>query len=311
MLTVRKYNPEDKKNWDEFVNESKNGTFLLNRDYMDYHSARFIDHSLLCFDDNLLIGVLPASEHGEEIRSHGGLTYGGLIVGRKMTAQKNLSIFEAIKEYYKGEGFNSFVYKRVPAIFYNYPSDEDLYSLFRVNARVEARNISCAVFMEDRIRFNERRRRNVKKALKRNLVFKESQDYGGYIDMLTEVLQSRYGAKPVHTADELARLASTFPNNIKLYIACEEDKMLAGTVIYETPFVAHTQYIANSFEGRDCGALDFVFDNLINIVYCNKRYFDFGTSNEDGGKYLNESLIEQKQEFGGRGIIYDMYRIDL
>ena len=37
--------------WDTFVQESKNGTFLFVRDYMDYHRDRFQDCSLLVYRD--------------------------------------------------------------------------------------------------------------------------------------------------------------------------------------------------------------------------------------------------------------------
>ena len=80
-------------------------------------------------------------------------------------------------------------------------------------------------------------------------------------------------------------------------------------VVFETDNVAHAQYIANSDEGRQCGALDAVMDYLINQQYANKVYFDFGVSTENNGMYLNEGLAMQKQEFGGRGIVYDFYEI--
>ncbi len=311
MVTCRRFYAQDKKLWDEFVDESKNGTFLLKRDYMDYHSDRFVDHSLIVYDDNTVIGVFPASEHGKEIRSHGGLTYGSLIVSKKMTAQKNLVAFQSITDYYKAEGFEMILYKRVPSIFFSYPSDEDLYSLFRMNATVEYRNISCSIYMPDKIRFNERRRRNVKKAIKAELEFRNSSDFKTYYALLCEVLESRHGAKPVHSLNDIELLASKFPDNIKLYATFAGEQMLAGVIIYETPTVAHTQYIASSFEGRACGALDFCMDKLINEVYKEKLYFDFGTSNEENGTILNDGLIEQKQEFGGRGIAYEVFRLDL
>lgn len=311
MILCKRYSAEYKDAWDIFVEESKNGTFLLKRDYMDYHSDRFMDYSLMCYDDNTLVGLLPASVHGKEIRSHGGLTYGGLIINRKMTAQKNLLIFQTIIDFFKSEGFENIIYKRVPSIYYSYPSDEDLYSLFRMDAQIETVNISCSILMGDRIRFNERRRRNVKKALKQELTFRQTNDYQCYFNLLSEVLESRHGAKPVHTCAEIELLAERFPDNIKLYASFDGERMLAGVVIYETPLVAHTQYIASSSEGRNCGALDFVFDHLINEVYTEKKYFDFGTSNEEDGRVLNDGLIEQKQEFGGRGIAYAIYRIKI
>ena len=310
-LSVRKYSPEQKKEWNLFVEESKNGTFLLMRDYMEYHSDRFTDYSLMVYCENKLVALLPASIHSDEVRSHGGLTYGGFIVNRKMTAQLMLSVFETVTAYLKGEGIKRLIYKRVPYVFYNYPSDEDLYALFRYGAKLTARNISTSILLSDRIRFNERRRRNVKKAVKRNLAFRQSYDYKAYFDVLEEVLASRHGAKPVHTVSEMEYLANQFPDNIKLYASYCGDIMLAGVIIYETPFVAHTQYIASSFDGRNCGALDFCFDKLVNEVYTEKVYFDFGTSNEERGQYLNEGLIEQKQEFGARGVAYDEYTLNL
>jgi hypothetical protein len=41
------------------------------------------------------------------------------------------------------------------------------------------------------------------------------------------------------------------------------------------------------------------------------RYFDFGTSNEQAGRYLNATLVAQKEGFGGRGVAYRCYRLDL
>ena len=106
-------------------------------------------------------------------------------------------------------------------------------------------------------------------------------------------------------------LAERFPENISLWAAYDGQEMLAGIVIYETPLVAHCQYIANSENGRNVGALDLVVDYLINDIYTEKTFFDFGISNEKEGRYLNAGLVGQKQEFGGRAIAYDFYEWSL
>ena len=309
-LRIERYTSDYKNIWDQFVADSKNGTFMLQRDYMDYHADRFTDYSLIVYEGNSVVALLPASLHDDQLRSHGGLTYGGLIVNRKMTAQLNLLVFESIVSYMKDAGLKSLLYKRVPAIYYNYPSDEDLYSLFRIGANLVRRDISTAVYLPDKIRFSERRRRNVKKAIKSNLTFSESTDFKTYIDLLADVLK-RHGTKPVHTAEEIEKLAQAFPDVIKLYAAYDGNEMMAGSLLFVTPDVVHAQYIANSEQGKNIGALDFVFDKLINEVYAESKYFDFGISTEDDGKYLNEGLVSQKQEFGGRGVIYDHYLINI
>ena len=309
MITIKRYTAEDAATWDAFVDASKNGTFMLKRGYMDYHADRFTDHSLLFYRDEELVALLPASQHGDELRSHGGLTYGGMITNRKMTVQLMLSLFDSLREYMQENTIARVVYKRVPSIYYTYPSDEDLYALFRNNAILTRRDISATIFMPERIRFSERRRRGVKNAIKTGIEIKESCDYEQYVEMLSDILAKYHNAKPVHTAAELKLLADRFPDNIKMYASFQDDRMIAGVVMYLTPRVAQTQYIANSDDGRQCGALDAVMNYLINECYSDKEYFDFGISNENEGRFLNEGLISQKQEFGGRAIAYDFYEL--
>lgn len=311
MITIKRYSIEQKNLWDAFVDASKNGTFMLKRGYMDYHADRFSDHSLLFYRDEELVALLPASQHDDELRSHGGLTYGGMITNRKMTVQLMLSLFESLKEYMQENSIARILYKRVPSIYYTYPSDEDLYALFRNNATLTRRDISATIYLPDRIRFSERRRRGVKNAIKSGIEIKESCDYEQYVEMLSDILAKYHNAKPVHTAAELKLLADRFPDNIKMYAAFQDDRMIAGVVMYVTLKVAHTQYIANSDEGRQCGVLDALMDYLINECYSDKEYFDFGISNENEGRFLNEGLISQKQEFGGRATAYDFYELKI
>ena len=309
MITIKRYTAEEAVAWDAFVDASKNGTFMLKRGYMDYHADRFMDHSLLFYRDEELVALLPASKHGDELRSHGGLTYGGMITNLKMTVQLMLSLFDSLKEFMSSNGISRLIYKRVPSIYYSYPSDEDLYALFRNNATLIRRDISATIYLPNQIRFSERRRRGVKNALKNGIVVRESREYEHYIEMLSKILAKYHDAKPVHTAEELRMLSDRFPENIKMYTACQDERIIAGVVMYLTPKVAHAQYIANSDEGRQCGALDAVMDYLINECYSAKEYFDFGISNENEGRFLNEGLISQKQEFGGRAIAYDFYEL--
>ncbi len=323
-MEVTLYNERLKSSWDDFVENSKNGTFMLKRDYMDYHSNRFKDCSLMFYEDDKLVAILPASLHGTELRSHGGLTYGGIVSNKRMTTQKMLDVFDVMKEYLKKNGIKTLFYKRIPSVYHLYPSDEDLYALFRNGAKLIRRDISSAILLEDKIKFSDLRKRGAKKALKHGLTVRQSYDFDTYVDLLTAVLQEYHGTKPVHTAEELKLLSGRFPDIIKLFAAYDEKgKMYAGSVIFDTKQTVHAQYIANSNEGREIGALDLVFDYLIN-EYCfspieergsekvfSKKYFDFGISTEDGGKYLNNGLINQKEGFGGRGIVYDFYEIEI
>ena len=60
-MQVIAYTPEWEEGWNKLVRESKNGTFLIDRSYMDYHQDRFQDCSLIFSEGNKILGVLPAN----------------------------------------------------------------------------------------------------------------------------------------------------------------------------------------------------------------------------------------------------------
>ena len=128
MFDIIRYNPERKDEWNEFVRESKNGTFLFDRDYMDYHSDRFEDCSLMIFRRGKLYALLPADVNGDTLRSHGGLTYGGLVLSEKATTADIMAVLGLLNAYLKGMGVAKIIYKPVPYIYNRQPSEEDLYA---------------------------------------------------------------------------------------------------------------------------------------------------------------------------------------
>lgn len=315
MLKVRRYNTADATEWDEFVGKAKNATFLLKRGYMDYHSDRFTDCSLMVYTqkDNgkapLLIALLPATIHDDELRSHGGLTYGGLIMCGDMTAELCLDVFGVINSFLHDEcGVKRIVYKPTPWIYHSMPAEEDLYAIFRVcNAHIAARDISSTICLDRRPKFSKLRHRCVNKARRNGITVAETNDISNFWQILNDNLEAKYGVHPVHTIDELQLLHSRFPDNIRLFMAYEGDTPLGGTMVFECGETVHTQYISASKRGKEIGALDLVFDYLINERYADRRYFDFGKSTEQLGHCLNCNLIHQKEGFGGRGVCYDTY----
>lgn len=129
--------------------------------------------------------------------------------------------------------------------------------------------------------------------------------------MLTDCLRERHDAVPVHTAAEMRLLKDAFPKNIRLFSGELNGRMCAGTIIYDTGRVAHSQYIASTAEGRQAYLLTLIHNHLINEVFADRDFFDFGTSNEDAGRYLNADLLRQKASLGGTGVAFERYTIDL
>ena len=311
-MEIRRYRREDKELWNSFVSKARNATFLFDRNYMDYHADRFEDNSFMFYHKGKLKAVLPANVAGDTLYSHQGLTYGGLLLDKKATVEDVLECFDSLNSWLRKNGISKVVYKALPWIYQQYPSQEDLYALtWKCKAQLISRDIASTIVVDNKLKFAESRKSGIRKALSLNIEVGESNDVDGFWHVLEDNLGNRYNAKPVHTASEMKLLMSRFPNNIKLYVAKMNGEIVGGTLIYVTPQVVHTQYISASVEGKKHGALDLLFDYIINKVYANCRYFDFGKSTEQGGAYLNEPLIFQKEGFGGRGVCYDWYQWEL
>ena len=308
-IEITRYSCELLHEWNQFVDHSKNATFLLNRSYMDYHADRFSDCSLVIRSKGRIVALLPANISGSIVFSHGGLTYGGLISDHRMTANLMIDIVRSINDFIKVHiGATAVVYKPSPWIYHSMPSEEDLYALSSVcHASLSAREISSTICLDNRPNFSELRRRCVKKAEKAGIDVRECDDFSAFWQILSTNLKCKYGVSPVHSLEEILLLKHSFPKQIRLFLAFLDDVPLAGTVIFDTPQVLHSQYIAASPQGKDIGALDSIFAHIIGNCHGSHRFFDFGKSTEQHGKYLNSSLIFQKEGFGGRAVCYDTY----
>ncbi len=307
-MRIELYTNTYKNQWDNFVKTAKNSHFFFYRDFMEYHKERFEDFSLIILDDKgNIIALLPANRVNEKLYSHQGLTFGGLITSVKMKSVIMLEIFKAIKIFLLSYDIKELIYKSIPYIYHTKAAQEDRYALFRENATLYQTQLSATIYLDKPLKYSNGRKWRLKKVKQLSLVIKESDNFDKFWDLLHQILEKHHGAKPVHNLSEITYLQKTFPKNIKLYEVYKEDQLMCGGVVFENEDIAHLQYVANSDEGRTIGALDLLIDHLIKGVYKEKKYFDFGTSNEDNGKVLNEGLIDQKERFGASGVVHDTF----
>lgn len=226
MIYVKKYNSEMKSEWDYFVNNSKMPMFMFNRDFMEYHKDRFIDASIMFYDDMDLVGVLPASLHDDEVRSHGGLTYGGVICSEKMKQQKMIDCFAAMISFYKSMGISKIIYKSIPYIYHTYSAQEDLYALFLNNATIQKIEPSCTVDLTCPYKMPKGRKAQISRAKRERVHVEETTDFDSFISLENEVLKKYHNTCAVHTGNELASLYKKLPDNIRCFAGYDENKQI-------------------------------------------------------------------------------------
>ncbi len=308
-MKIIKYKHEYKKSWDAAVRESKNGTFLFFRDYLEYHSDRFIDYSLLFFDENDLLAVLPASIDSRVVTSHGGLTYGGLVYRANMTTKKALDCFESLLAYLRENGVEEFVYKAIPYIYHKLPADEDLYCLFINGFELIKREVSSSIPIGVQS-IRGKKMSGHKKAVQSGCQLLETRDAKDILNIVNKNLSEKYSVNAVHTFSEMNYLNSKFRKNIRIFDLIIDGECEGGAILYANDQCVHAQYIATSAKAKLYRGLDFIVVECLSHFQTSK-WFDFGISTENGGRKLNLQLIKAKEEFNMAAICYDTYAISL
>lgn len=310
--TIRHYNASDYSIWNEFVTHSKNGTFLFQRDFMDYHHDKFEDFSLLIFDEKRkLISILPANKSGKILYSHQGLTYGSLLIGQKIKLTEVLEIFKQVLLFLSENKIEKLQLKMIPAIYHLRPSQELDYVLFLAKAQLIRRDSLSVIDLKEKILITSGRKEGIKKAEKLNLILIEVSHFDVFWnEILIPNLEKKHHTKPVHNLEEITKLKQLFPENIRQFNVYQNEDLVAGTTIFESQNVAHAQYISGNENKSENGSLDFLYHELITKIFKNKKFFDFGTSNENQGRKLNIGLNFWKESFGASTVVQDFYEVE-
>lgn len=311
MIEVKRYNVERASEWDAFVANSKNGTFILQRGFMDYHQDRFSDHSLMIYQDQKLRAVLPAHEKDEVLYAHQGLTYGGFVWQKKIKFTQAFDCFKAALVYAHAQGLNTMNLKEIPRIYAQVPSDELDYFLNLAQAKCIKKDVALVIDYDNALGFEKNRREGLNRARRHELKVVCDDNFEGFWDtILIPQLSEKHGAKPVHSLEEIKLLASRFPESIKQVSVYRKEKLVAGTTVFLTPTVVHPQYVMGDSDKNKLGSIDLAYDFIIKEFARGRRYFDFNTSSEDNGALLNSGLLFWKQSCGARCITVNQYEIE-
>lgn len=161
IYTVKRYTASNKLDWNTFVSKAKNATFLFNRNFMDYHHDRFIDHSVIIFKNEEIYALLPANEVDGKIISHQGLTYGSFILAETGTLLYSLEAFKEMLCYYEKQGISEVEIRNIPTFYNTMPADELAYFLFLAKAEMTKRDVLMVIDTTNKLKFKKNRREGI------------------------------------------------------------------------------------------------------------------------------------------------------
>ncbi len=308
---VVRYTSDQKEAWNQFVSTSKNATFLFDRNFMEYHSDRFDDFSLMIYRDEVLYALLPAHREGNRVFSHNGLTYGSFMLQDSGTLLHSFDAFKSMLHYLHEEGIETFDIKMIPTFYNRMPSDELDYFLYLLKATCTKKDVLMVIDYDHQLRFQKNRREGINKALRNGLEVRLDANYEGFWnEVLIPNLKNKHGVKPVHSLEEIQLLAARFPKNIQQVSVYHEGNIVAGTTVFLTHTTVHPQYVSGNADKNGLGSLDLAYDFAINHFKEGRRYFDFNISSEENGTLLNQGLLFWKETCGARTFTADNYSLE-
>lgn len=304
---IQRFSTLYKRAWDDFVSKAEVHSILFYRDYMEYHKDRFEDYSLMIFQEDKLVAIFPANlRPNGEVHTHQGLSYGGLIFEKHTYFKSRVNIYELVLRYFLINNVKGIYLRSVPLCYV----DDNSHAIILdwIGAANIRNDIYSYIPKGAYVGSNKDRKKYLKKAIKNDFKFKESNDYDFFWDrILIPNLKKRHNTQPVHSALEIKNLKNKFPDSIKLFGVFSNTKMRAGVVVFVHRDVAHTQYISAD-EQRSDGSLDYLIDNVIK-KYNETKSFSFGTSSENMGGNINEGLLYWKESFRSLNTVQSFYAI--
>lgn len=309
VLQVIKYSPKYYDSWNEFVLNSVNGTFLFHRDFMEYHSDRFDDYSLMVFDNDKLVAVFPANIHENTVYSHQGLTYGGLVI-KVDTMDKYELYYKSIVDFLQKQDIHKLIIKKPSKPYLKYLDT----NVFLKDYKLINKEWNAILDYSD-YTISKSKLKHYQKNNKQDFKLVQNDNFQPFWDnVLTPLLLEKYNTKPIHNLKEIEYLKSKFPDNIIQYSLYYRNKIVGGiTLFVHQGYMVKSQYGATTDLGKKIRVMDYLFIELIS-KYKNEgySYFDMGTATdprfEEG---FNPGLLNQKKELGCTCYKQAVYEIKL
>jgi hypothetical protein len=296
-IEVRAYEDSYREQWENFIDNSANGTFLHRRSFMEYHGDRFQDASVMVWEGEELLAVFPAHREGDQIFSHKGLSFGGWIYKKGLEKNTQKNIISITLDYFKTLGIQAVSLTPVP-VYYHKETILEQEELLELGFQLLDSKTTYVISLPHKIQ-DRGKRWGLRKAKTAGIEIQEGKlDIVFWNELLVPHHIHKLGFPPVHSWEEISQLSQNHPQNISLYMASLGQELLAGLVLFKHDQVMKIQYSALTEKGKTYRAMDFLVQEL--MAKCEKLFVDIGTAIDPGTKQDKKSLVAWKESFGAK-----------
>lgn len=301
-ISVKPYSLGIKKDWDRVLENSINGTFLHQREFMEYHAHRFEDASLIIYERNIPIAIFPAEREGQKIYSHRGLSYAGWIISSDLDLPQLEMLVKSTLSYWENEQCQLALVRAIPDFYAKSPQQYLWQFIEKYGGKKKFTALHQVIDLPFRIK-NKGKKWGKSKAVQTGLQIRHGMDIPWFWEsLLIPNLAARHQVSPAHSMEEMIYLKNLFPHQIQSVGVYQGQEVLGGAVLFIHERVVHVQYIAALEEGRKYKCLDYLMLYLIEEAFPDKAFFSMGHSQEPQTGLINQGLYAWKKSLGAKAV---------
>lgn len=316
-IEVVEYEDKFRREWDNFVENSNNGTLFHLQAFLDYHpKGKFNFHHLMFFENGKLLAILPGGIVDSNIFwSPVGASYGSLVTN-DIPFETALRLVDTMMEYFDNNNFRE-IFLIPPPIIYNKKITQHIeYAMLYRRFDFELHYISHAIHLrfdgDFLSSFDKTARKTIRKILREGKIYiQESNDYVTFNEILVKN-KAKHNAKPTHSLEDMLRLSKLVPNKVRLNMVYYEDKPIAGSWLFIcNPKVVLCFYNMLLYEYEHLKPVYLIMYETVRWAIENGfEWVDIGVSQDTKSPDPMTpalSLIYFKERFNSRGILRSTY----
>ena len=307
MIECKIFTKTNYTEWENFIDNSTNGTLFHYRKFIDYHkNPPFTDCSLLFYKKNKIIAVLPAAIKDDQFISHPGTSFGSFIYNSQLSYSDASNIMTAFKIFIDQNNYEKIIITLTPDYYNESISHYIEFCLYQLSFKYLRLELSSIVNLNKNIddvflNFKAENRRAIRKAKKEKISIERSDKYDEFYSILKKNLKLRHNVEPTHTIKEIEKIKELFPDQIDLFTAEYNNKVIAGVI----NFICNEQtilafYISHDMKFQNLRPLNLMFSKIFEwSIHNNYKYYDFGLFTDY--EKPNMSLARFKESFWAEG----------
>lgn len=316
MLEIIKYD-ENKHAalWDSFIWKSNNGTIFHTREFLTYHQDRnFQDCSFIFQNKNNIEALFTGAIIDNVLYSHPGASFGGFIYN-ELSFESGSKIVDLLVDFAQQKNLKEIIIIPTPFIYYNKYNEVMEYCLYIKGCNIIEYYISSFVDLETSLleQMHNRKKRYIKK-MEDKIDIRLSTDLDNFYPILISN-KLKHKAKPTHTLEELKILMKKFPDQIKLLLSYQDNKIIGGALNFITnqnSCILFYNMIDYEYQNLQIASLQ-IYASLKWAQENKLKFLDIGVSQLYKGEQIipHESLINFKEQFGAKAMIRKVMKLKL